>query len=46
MAAMEEQPTMESVLNTLRELQKQEPNDASRPQPLPETKEVEPAIGE
>jgi hypothetical protein len=43
---MEDQPTMESVLDTLRELQKQKQNAAPRPQSPPLTEEIERAIRE
>ena len=43
---MEEQPTMELVLRTLREMQKPEPDDAPRPQSPPVTEEVERVIRE
>jgi hypothetical protein len=43
---MEEQPTMESILQTLREMQKQEPNAAADAQEQPVSEEIERAIRE
>lgn len=43
---MEEQPTMESVLRTFREMQKQKPDDAADTQQQPASEEIERAMRE
>jgi hypothetical protein len=43
---MEEQPTMRSVLRTLREMMAKEPKDATDPKPLPMPEEIERAVKE
>jgi hypothetical protein len=45
-AIMEEQPTMQSVLRTLREMMAKEPKDVPDSEPLPMPQEIDRAVKE